>query len=157
MYPAARQRGKVEFEHVDHIFKIDRPKSTSSTQNELPQAVIRTEVYNIEHFDTPVVCHTGEELAICTRCYGRDGGKMCAIVLDKLDALFLFLPEFEMPINRGRDNKVRPNVQDLGRSRVVRGIAIYIWNGGRVCSLGHSHEVKDIPMHEAFRVSVCTG
>lgn len=53
----------------------------------------RTEVDDIKHLRTPVLCDTSKQLTIRTGRHRNDCSKMRSVVLDEFDALVLFLPE----------------------------------------------------------------
>ena len=73
-------------------------------QEEVPR---RTEVDDIKHFRTLVLRNTRKQLPVRASRYTDDRIHMRAIMLDEFDAHVLFLPQFEMAIDRGRNDEVR--------------------------------------------------
>jgi hypothetical protein len=84
MHPAARFWRESKLDHIDHI-KVD----------------------NIKHFRTLVLRNARKQLPVRASRYTDDRHHMRTIMLDELDARLLFLPQLEMAIDRGRNDKVR--------------------------------------------------
>jgi hypothetical protein len=67
----------------------------------------RTKVDDVKHFYAFVLRDARELLPIRTRGDTDDGHHVRAIMLDKLDACLLLLPQLQVTIDRRRDDKVR--------------------------------------------------
>ena len=67
----------------------------------------RTKVNDIEHFRTLVFRRAREQLPVRTGGDADDGHHVRAVMLDKLDARLLLLPQLEMAIDGSRDDEVR--------------------------------------------------
>ena len=85
----------------------------------------RTKVDDIKHFCTLVLRRAREQLPIRTGRDTDDGHHVRAVVLDKLDARFLFLPQFEMAIDGRRDDEVRAALRPNGGVSGGGGMSLY--------------------------------
>ena len=74
----------------------------------------RTKVDDIEHFRTLVLRRAREQLPVRTGGDADDRHHVRAVVLDKLDARLLLLPQLEMAIDGRRDDEIRAVVRSNG-------------------------------------------
>lgn len=70
---------------------------------------VRTKVDHVKDFDASVVCDARDHCSVCGGGSGDDGCEVSAVVFDKFDALFLFLPKLEVSIDRRRNKKASPS------------------------------------------------
>lgn len=103
VYPAAGVRVISQLDDVYHVCV-----AFVNQDNERRLLAGITEIDNIEHFCSPIVRHTREQLSICTSGHGNDGGKVSPVMLDKLDAGFLLFPQLQMPIHGSGDQETCP-------------------------------------------------
>ena len=68
---------------------------------------VRTKIDDVKHFCALVLGDAREQLPIRTRRDTNDGHHVRAVVLDKLDARVLFLPQLQVAVDRRRDDEVR--------------------------------------------------
>lgn len=74
-------------------------------------------------------------------------------MLDELDSLFLFLPEFEVSVDRRRQEEVCPNPP----ASCVSSMYYYASGIGARDVLRHDAEIDHIAMHETLEVSIRAG
>ena len=80
-------------------------ESEHNTDTKRPSG--RTKIDDIEHFRTLVLRRAREQLPVRTGGDADDGHHVRAVVLDKLDARLLLLPQLEMAIDGRRDDEIR--------------------------------------------------
>lgn len=67
---------------------------------------IRTKVGDIEYLTRPVFRKACKHSPIYARGDTSDRGEVCMVLLDEFDALVLFLPKLDMPVDRCGDEKL---------------------------------------------------
>jgi hypothetical protein len=76
--------------------------------------VLFTEIDDVENFCSHVLRDSSKQLTICASGNRGYGSKMCTVMFDEFDALFLLFPELEMTVYRGRDEKISPEGRNIG-------------------------------------------
>jgi hypothetical protein len=67
-----------------------------------------TKVHHVKHPPLSILADCGVHHPILTRAHSDNSLERRPIVLDKLDALFLLLPELEVSIDRGCEDEIGP-------------------------------------------------
>lgn len=109
--------------------------------------VLRTEVGHVEDLRIAIFADGSVQLAIGARGNSEYGRQMCPVMLHKLNAKFLFLPQFQVSIDRGGNDKVCS-----GELSVVTSPARETKD-----SLRHVDKIQDISVHETLGIAIGVG